>query len=821
MKEKKKRELATLIRLCDSIGALYSKSARGKSNFIDESKYRTTRNIHEVNMGEYNRKGMHIFGANVQLSRAIPNIADGFKPNGRRVLYAMSRISHADKKLKKALGLIGDVIKIHPHGDSSVEDTITLFSKDWELNYPLVLIDGNNGSPDGDTAAAARYLDARISDYAYDCYFADWDSRLVEMRPTYNQDEMEPDYLISKFPDLLLRPSTGFTFGKASSIPSYNMVEAFNAMIELIKDRDYNPVLIPDMPSGCIILDEGKFKEIAETGKGSFRMRAEIEIDEKKSQLIVLSIPYQVKLKDVKEKIVALRGTSLASLKDMFDGSDGNGINLELTFAPGTDLNAMKSILYKKTSLETVFGVQMRYVDMQQGKPLLYTLKEIMLSWLDNRRTVKRKYYINKLVLAKERLNILNILIDICDDTDYLNKIIKLIRKSETDEIIKSLTSRYDISSTQANGLSKIRLGELSATSYAQYKLERKKLQQDIPEYDSIIHSAKKIDKRIIEELEYAIRKYSKPRRCRIVKYIPEEDEMDKMISTSNHVIVITKNGYIKKLPENTKSIGELNSGDVPTQTMNVSNRDMLILFDRKGLVHKLNVWDIPDTSQTSKGLSLSQYIRLAGPIVQVLSKSELTDKSYFIFITKNGMIKKSECNKFAFKTSVSAMILKNKDELVSVTYGTENSDIIIFTKNGMGTRFNTDEFTPTSRMSAGVIGMNVAEDDEVRGITRVKSKDTHIMVITERGMGKVCSLDSFTTSKRRGDVLKLTSLVGEDKLLNVIACAPGSTFLVVLKEDNTCLTFEDFAELTRAHYGKKVVPVKRGDMIIDCIRLH
>ena len=821
MKKKKLRQLATLEAYCDYLGVPCSKSTRGKSNIVDESKYVNERNIHEVNMGSYNRKGMHIFGANVQLSRAIPNIADGFKPVARRVLYAMSRISHADKKLKKALGLKGDVIKIHPHGDSSVEDTITLLSKDWELNYPLVLIDGNNGSPDGEEAAAARYLDARLSDYAYDCYFEDWDEKLIEMRPTYNQDEMEPDYLVSKFPDILLRPSTGFTFGKASSIPSYNMEEAFNAVINLIKDRSYDPILFPDMPSSCIILDEGNFPEIEHTGLGSFKMRAEIAVDDKKSQLVVLSIPYQVKLKDVIAKIIALRATSLSPLKDIFDGSDENGVRLELTFTAGTDLEAMKAILYKKTSLESVFSVQMRYVDMQQGKPLLYSLKDIMLSWIDNRRTVKRKYYINKFVLAKERLNILNILIDICEDDDLVDRIIKLIRKSARDELIQVLNDTYKISTTQARGLCKIRVEELSKTSHDEYKVEKLKLEQEIPQLDSIIHSSKKIDKKIIEELESAIRKYNKPRRCRVVKYKPENDELEKVIPSSEHVLVITSKGFIKKLPHNTQDIGELNPGDDPIQTLKINNKDMVILFDRGGMVHKLNVYDVPDTPIKSRGLTLSQFVRFKGSIVSVMAKSDFTENSYFIFVTKYGMIKKTECSKYAFKTSVASIILKDKDELVSVIHGKDNSDIIIFTKNGNGTRFETNSMTSTSRMSAGVIGINLDADDEVLGLTIVRKNDTHIMVMTERGFGKVCSLDSFSSGKRRGQVLKLTSLIGDDKIVEVISCNSESTFLVVLKTGTQYMNFSDFTELTRTHYGKKVVSVPRGESIVKVLRLN
>lgn len=837
---KRIRELRTIIFWCDRLGVEYDnthsivgiaqglnaktstkKKKREKSNFAPDSVYENERKITVVNMGSYNLHGMHIFGANVQLSRAIPNIADGFKPVGRRVLYSMARISHADKKLKKALGLQGDVIKIHPHGPSSVEDVLTLFAKPWELNYPLIEIDGNKGNAAGKRAAALRYLDAKLSDYAYDCYFADWDEKLVEMRATYNRDEYEPDYLISKFPDLLLRPSTGFTFGMASNIPSYNLGEAFNAMIELIKDKDYNPILIPDMPCSCVIMDEGKFPEICNTGVGAFKMRGEIEIDYEHNRLDVISIPYQTKLSDVKEKIVALRATCFPNLKDIFDGTDKSGINLELTFRPGTDLDVMKAMLYKKTALESVFGTQMRYVDMQRGKASIYNLKEIMMYWLNNRRNVKRKFYINKFVNGKERVNILEVMIDICQDEKFLQAVIKLIRKSKRDELAEVIHERYpNVSTTQAMGLAKMRLEQFSETALSEHRLELKTLIKNLEEWDKIIHSAKKIDKIIIKELEEAIAKYDTPRKCRIEKYVADEDGSS-LISDRDYILVVTRNGYVKKLPPNAKDIGDFNPGDDPIMTYKANNRETIIAFDEKGMVHPICVNDITETPAGTKGVSLSQYIHLAGQIVSILRKDDITEKSHFIFVTKNGMIKKTDCAKFGFKKSVASILLKKDDKLVDVLHGKSNTNVIIYTKKGYGTRFNTNEFQATSRMSGGVIGINLEENDEVIGLTKVHKKDDYIMVMTAKGMGKVCSLDSFATEKRRGSVVQLATLIRSDEIVSVIACSETANFLIIMKNDAVKVPFDEFSELTRNHYGKKVVGVRRGDLIIRCLNLN
>lgn len=792
---------------------------RGLRN-VPEKAYHNDKKIHNVNMGEYNRHGMQIFGANVQLARAIPNIADGFKPSARRCIYAAGKISHADRKMKKVNALVGDIIQIHPHGDGSIGQTLVGLSKPWELSYPLFVIDGNNGTPKGEPAAAGRYLEAMLSPYAIDCYFKEWDDNLVDMQPSYNPEYEEPTYMISRYPDLLLRPSTGFTFGMASNIPSYNLEEAFNATINLIRDPDYDPILIPDMPSDCVIMDEGNFPQICHEGKGSFKMRSEIEIDESKNLLVVESVPYKVKLDEVKTKINDLRKSCFSGLTRMFDGSNSYGVHLELEFANGTDLNVMKALLYKKTALESVFATQMTYVDMEQGKVILYNLKDIIQSWISNRRVIKRRSMINRLVFTEQRIHILNILIDICEDKDLLEKIIKLIKKSNKNELIEVLHKRYpDISSTQAIGICNMRISELSADSYKKYKEDRKECKEEIKDLNAKINNPDKIDQVIVQELKEAIKKYNQPRRCRVEKYDPDS-ESGKLVSKKDHILVFTKNGFVKKLSSNAKDIGQLNDGDEPITTIRANNRDSIIIFDSNGMVHTLKVDDLTNTDKMSKGVSLSTFIRVSGTIVSIIPKKELKDTSYFIFVTKNGMIKKTDCNKFAFKSSIIAMNLKDNDELVSVIHGDSNSNIIIYTKGGYGTRFNTKEVPATSRSSSGVIGIDLIKGDEVMGITKVKRNDTHIMVMTKKGYAKTCSLDSMETMKRRGDVLILTSIHEGDELLYVISCNENDMFLVIKKGTTEVLSFYDFPDMTRNHFGKKVVKLQRGEMIVRCLKL-
>jgi DNA gyrase subunit A len=461
----------------------------------------------------------------------------------------------------------------------------------------------------------------------------------------------------------------------------------------------------------------------------------------------------------------------------------------------------------------------MRYVDMQQGKTKVYTLKEIMMHWLNNRRTIKRKIFINKFVNGKERLNLLDVLVKICEDKKLCDSIISLIRKSERDAVVELIHKKFDISTTQALGIANMRISGLSKTSLAEYREEYRRLVKDIKEWDDLIHSPKKIDKIIIKELEDAIRKYDKPRRSRVVKYNAAKEE-NAMISDKDYVIIFTQKGYIKKLPADTKSVGELMAGDEPIYSTYINNRESVVLFDKAGYVHPVNISSIPECSVKSKGLNLSQYVSINGEIIAVIPKNQITDRSHFIFVTKKGFIKKSECKQYALKNSVKGINLKD-DELVSAIHGKSNSNVIIYTRNGLGVRIDTSEFVATSRNAAGVIGINLKPGDFVIGMTVVRKNDTHILVMSERGCGKVCSLDALPTSKRRNEPLILSAIGKGDSITSILSCNESSKFIIVTKDNAVPMYFDQFPELTRNHKGKKVVKVGRGDSIIRSIRLN
>lgn len=786
---------------------------KNKKSAIPLEEYTKTTNIVPENLGDYNSDGMYKYGTNVILARAIPDITDGLKPVERRTLYATAMIAKSIKSFTKVLSLVGDIVKIHPHGDSSIEDCITGLAKFWELSYPLTEIKGNGGQISGEEAAASRYINGRISKYGADCFFSEWDENLMEMVPSYNRNYKEPAVLLPKYPNMLLKPSTGFTFGMATYIPSYNLVEAFNEVIKYINDHTYEPFLIPDIPSGCQVVDEGKFKEICSTGRGTFKMRSHIEIDNDNHQLIITSLPFKVKLQKVIAAIAKFKKAgAIPGLQQLHDVSNHSSVRLILTFAKEIDLHQVKMFLYEKTGLQDTFTTQMQFVDNYQVR--LFNLKEIIAHWVESRRSFKRKMYINRLVKLKEVVYITNVLIDIIE-SDKAEKIIKMIKKSEDEQLEKMLIKDYSITTVQARRIMNLKVSEFSKSALKRFKELVKTANAEIKDIEKYTSNPKKIDKIIIKELEEGIEKYGTPRKSQVIKIKNESKYSD-----TEHSLIFTKNGYVKKLLSNSKSVGEFNPGDEPMEVFRANNLDTIILFDRKGYVHSVAVGEIPASDLKHPGVPLTRFVNAGGDIVAIFNKDNIKDSDTFTFITKKGIVKKTSCSKYSFGSSVTSIILKEDDTLVSVLCGADDIDIIAYTDKGMGLRFHTNEFSETNRMSSGVIGIDVGPDDSVVGITTVSKTDDQIVLVTDKGFGKRCMLDTFVADSRRGKVLKLIGLASNEHLISVNACNIYNTIRARLKNGIETISVDQFPELTRNHPGKKLVKVPRGESIINVRKL-
>lgn len=787
-----------------------AKDKRSAKKNFDINSYIDNSNVIGVPIADHNTEKMKLYGANVNLARMIPDIRDGLKPVERRIIYSMYEFSKAINKFKKVQTIIGLTMNIHPHGDSSIYNTIVRLAQPWENLLCPIEGQGNYGDIKGAPAGAARYIEAKLSDYALDCFYSDYDTKIMEMNPSYQPEILEPEYFVTKYPNMLMSISTGMGFSIATGIPTYNIEEILNATINLIKNPKCKLNLIPDIPTGCLIIDEGQFDSITETGRGIFKMRGEINIDENAGLIVIRSIPFQSSLLRVKSKIKELvESKQIVGFRHMEDYSS-TVIHLELFFKKDVDLRYIAQILYRKTGLQKSFSVQLKMVNDFEIKD--YSVRTALLEWIDIRRLFKRKYYINKLVKAEDRKNFLDILIFILNK-DNAEKTLKIIKKNNSDEIINALMKEYKISSLQARIISNMKMKEFSKNAYDAYRDEIKELPDKIKEYKKILQDNTTIDNIIIDELKDGIKKYHAPRRCKVIK-LEEKEEYE----NTNHTLIFSKNGYVKKLLENANGVGELS--DEPSYWIKVNNKDNLIIFDKKGLVHSLDVGKIEPANEDSVGQSISKYISIAGEPITVIPKSQIKLDSTFLFITKKGIIKKTPVKSFALKSSTMSIVLNKDDELVSVINISDDKDIIVFTKYGMGLRFNTSEINISQRLTKGVIGVTMGEDDDVIGISTIDESDDYLFLLTTTGNAKKCELSLLLPKERRGNTIQLITLRGRERLFYATGVHDGNTIEVVLKSgifENISVSNVD--SKLKIDEGSKLIPVRKGDSIIKVIK--
>lgn len=784
-----------------------AKNKNSAKKDFDVKVYKNDTSIINVPIADHNTEKMKLYGANVNLARMIPDIRDGLKPVERRIIYSMYEFSKAISKFKKVQTIIGLTMNIHPHGDSSIYNTIVRLAQPWENLLCPIDGYGNYGDIKGSPAGAARYIEAKLSNYALDCFYSDYDPKIMEMNPSYQPEILEPEYFVTKYPNMLMSISTGMGFSIATGIPTYNIEEILNATIDLIKNPKAKLNLIPDIPTGCLIIDEGQFDTITETGRGVFKMRGEIAMDEDKGVLVIKSIPFQSSLLRVKNKIKELvESKQIVGFKHMEDYSS-TVIHLELFFKKDVDLRHIVQILYKKSGLQKSFPVQLKMVHDFEIKD--YSVRTALLSWIDIRRLFKRKYFINKLVKAQDRKNFLDILIFILNK-DNAEKTLKIIKKNNSDAIINALMKEYGISSLQARIISNMKMKEFSKNAYDAYKDEIKELPQKIKEYKKILQDNETIDKIIIEELKEGIKKYHAPRRSRVVTIEDKEE-----YANTDHILVFTKNGYVKKLLDGTEGIGEIGNGDEPTYVIKVNNKDNLIIFDKKGYVHTLDVGKIEPANSDTIGYLLSKYINVSGEVVSIIPKSKLNQDSSFLFITKQGIIKKTAVQNYAFKSSTMSIILNKTDELVSVINIIEDKDIVVYTEYGMGLRFNSSEINPTQRLAKGVIGVTMAENDKVIGISTISKSDKYLFLLTTSGNAKKCKLSLLTTKERRGNTIQLISIRGKERLFYATGATDKNHFNIILKNGIETIQMVDVPSKLKIDDGEKMIPVRKGDSIL------
>lgn len=805
-----------------------SKTKKTKKNNPEYRDYKNVKaireefslNVQHMNVGDACTEYMKIFGTNKNVMRHMPLEIDGLLPGERRLLYTM----YHDKKLRpdgrylKLTSSMGSAMEYHPHGELNIYNTGVKLAQYWNNTLCLIDGDGNYGGEDGSGAAAHRYLEAKLTLYAYKCFFEEFNTDIVDMKDKYTGDGQEPEYLPARYPNIFFKPTYGIGYGLFSSIPTYNFKEICEFAIELLEDPEYDTVIYPDIPSGCDVIDDGQFVEIAKTGVGSFRMKCKTEIVPEENKIIIRTVPLQVGMNDIVEKIyTAAKDGSLKGLDDIANHNSHTSVRQDLIFKPGADLHHALNVLYKKCGLLSTYPIIFNVIDDTEARE--YTMKSLLQSWITARRDIKRRI-INKAIVRKnERIHVLSTLLFILSGENG-EKTIKIIKKSEnTSEIVEKLMKNFDISSLQAKSIATMSMTAFSKESIRKYKEEHAKLSKEVEKLMKTSKSPKKIDKIIKEELLEGIQLFGTERKSNIVTF-----DGKKIVRDTNHILVFTKNGLVKKLSDNVDTIGTIEQGDYPTDIININNKDSILIFDQTGKVSSITVDDIISTEVTSPGLPISDLVPVNGKIVTIVpkpTKEELIklgpDKVHFVMVTKGGTIKKTLASNYTnVRKDLKAINIADGDELVSVKVLYGNKDIVIYSDLGFGVRVNSDDIREVGRTAQGVRGMDLSDKDFIAGMNIIGDKDKYIFVLTNKGKAKKCPLDTFATMKRTDKPLRVTSLDAKDEISTIVPVRGNEVFKVYMKTDMKEIAISEIDEMTRLAKPKKILPVKMGDCIID-----
>lgn len=789
-------------------------------------------NIKQVELKDEAYNSIAIYAPNKNVYRHIPFMNDGLLPSERRALYAMFKDVNALPKYGyKKLGLImGAVMVYHPHGETNIYNTIVKLAQPWKNAIEFVDGSGSYGNELGDGAAAFRYLEARLSPFAYKCYFEDYSEDLVDIKAGYIDGVFEPEYLPARYPVALTKSCKAIGYGMYSQFPNYNFKEICEFTLKLMDNPDYDQIIYPDIPNGCEIIDDGQFDEIRRTGKGLFRMKSRVNILYDKNIIQILSVPQGTDLAKISDKIIELgKSGELPGFDDIHNQNDKKTakknkkklkkkhakLSIDVLFKPGTDLDKSLEIMYKKTSMVMSASYDLTLVDDYNLKH--YTVRTLLLDWIAFRRDIKRRQ-INKQITKKmERKHILDTLIFITN-TKNGQKTIKLANEANNaSEFRDSLVAAFGVSTLQAKSIANMTVTSFNKDSHQRYVEEFDKLTEEINELRALSKSSKHIDDIIKDELKEGIELFSKPRAHQIVEF-----NESSFVPDTNHRIVVTKDNRIKKLSDKDKGVGILEDGDKGKDLFTINNRESILVFDKMGNMSEIKVDDISSTPIDSTGVDLNNMITVAGSVVSTFPKPpESIDgqETYIVLTTKNGLSKKlAYKNIKKIRGTSSSIKLADDDELVSVDVLYGNKDMIVYTKEGGGVRINSDDIRECGRAAYGLSVIDLADGDEVIGTTIINQKHKYILVVTNKGRMKKCTLSTFNTMKRKSPTLQLTRLDKSEHIISVKSVKDSNKFMVYTQHIEEEFKVKDIPELTRQHPCKKLMGVKTGDKVIDVV---
>ena len=803
--------------------------------------------IEEVDLKEKMESFYIDYSMSVIASRALPDVRDGLKPVQRRVLYSMIELNNGpDKPHRKSARIVGDTMgKYHPHGDSSIYGALVNMAQDWSTRYPLVDGHGNFGSMDGDGAAAMRYTEARLSKISMEL-LADINKDTVDFIPNFDDTEKEPVVLPSRFPNLLVNGTTGIAVGMATNIPPHNLREIVAAIVKIIDNRVeegrdtaieeiLSIVKAPDFPTGGVILGTRGCSEAYRTGRGKVIVRAVTNIEtlaNGKSQIIATELPYMVNKANLIIKIAELvKLKKIDGITDIRDESNREGLRVVIELRKDANANVILNQLYKHTQLQDTFGVIMLALVRQQ--PKVMNLLDMMKYYIRHQEDVvtrRTKYDLNK---AEERDHILQGLLKALD---FIDEVISIVRSSRNTQVAKErLMERFELSEAQAQAIVDMRLRALTGLEREKLEDEHEELQKKIAELKMILGDENLLLGVIKTEIMAIAEKYGDDRRSKI-GYDESDISLEDMIPNENTVIALTNLGYIKRMTvDNFKSQNRGGKGIKGMQTIEddfiedllmMTTHHYLNFFTSLGRVYRLKVYEIPEAGRTARGTAIVNLLQLAPEekITAMVPIKEYDDGKNLFMVTKRGIVKKTSMMEFTNirKKGLTAINLKDDDELIEVKVTEEDSEIFLVTRQGICIRFKETDVRATGRSSMGVIGMNLADGDEIIGM-QLQSQGDSLLIVSENGMGKRTYMNEFNVQNRGGKGIKCYKITEKTGcVVGVKAVVDENEIMMITTEGIIIqLRMQDISTLGRITSGVKMMDLEEGVKIAKIAKVR
>ena len=800
--------------------------------------------IIKVNIEEEMKSSYIDYSMSVIVSRALPDVRDGFKPVHRRILFGMMGLGNtSDKPYKKSARVVGEVLgKYHPHGDSSVYGALVRMAQWWSMRYMLVDGQGNYGSVDGDSPAAMRYTECRLRRIGEDM-MQDIDKETVDMTNNFDDSLQEPTVLPTRIPSLLVNGASGIAVGMATNMPTHNLSEVIDACVGYVDNPDITieelmeHVKAPDFPTGGYIYGMSGVREAYMTGRGRVIMRAKAEIESGQThdKIIVTEIPYGVNKAELIKDIAALANEKkIEGITNANDESDREGMRIVIDVKRDANASVVLNKLYKMTQLQTSFSVN--NVALVHGRPRLLNLKDLIRYFVEHRHDVVIRRTNFDLRKAKERAHILEGLIIASDNID---EVIRIIRASQTpNDAISGLMDRFQLTEVQARAIVEMRLRQLTGLQQEQLHAEYEEIKKQIAYLEEILANDELCRKVIKDELLEVKQKYGDPRRSEIV-YSSEEFNPEDFYADDPMIITISHLGYIKRTPlsefhaQNRGGVGSKGSDtrdqDFVEHIYPATMHNTMMFFTQKGKCYWLKVYEIPEGAKNAKGRAIQNLLNIdaddavnAYLRVKNLSDTDFINSHYVLFCTKKGVIKKTLLEQYSRprQNGVNAITIREDDRVIEVRMTNGNNEIIIANRNGRAIRFHESTVRVMGRTATGVRGMTLDEDgqDEVVGMICIKNPETEtIMVVSEQGYGKRSELEDYRITNRGGKGVKTMQITEKTGRLVAIKSVTDENDLMIINKSGITIRLKvaDVRVMGRATQGVRLINLeKRNDEI-------